>query len=167
MYDSGLGVPQLDVVNWTRGHARETNSRQSRLMIATMALLAGATGCDLLPGTDPVFCPAVITRAVEVEVRDAATGAPAAAGAVGTARDGSFVEVLQVVGWTAVPSDETALVIGGVHERPGIYTVTVEKAGYERWERTNISVRRGVCGVETARLEARLTRSASSTSSPD
>ena len=141
--------------------------RRHRMRFATSVLLGGIAACDLLPGTDPVVCPAAISRAIEVEVRDAVSGAPAAADAVGTARDGSFVEVLQVVGWTGAPADETALLLGGVNERAGTYTVTVDKAGYERWERASINVRRSICGVETARLEARLTRSAGATGSSD
>ncbi|MBA2669515.1 MAG: carboxypeptidase regulatory-like domain-containing protein [Gemmatimonadetes bacterium] len=113
-------------------------------------------GCGVLDLIDPVLCPGVISRAVEVEVRDARTGDPAADGATGTARSGNFVETLQVVGWISHPGPRTAVVLGGVDERPGVYTVTVEKPGYKPWERTGVVAERGQCGVRTASLTANL-----------
>lgn len=121
-----------------------------------MLLLLG--GCNYLGLTDPIVCPGVISRAIEVEVRDAESGQPAAHGAVGIAREGSFADTLQVVGWTSHPSAETALVLGGVEERPGLYSVRVEKVGYQPWERSGVRAEKGVCGVVTARLQAQLER---------
>jgi hypothetical protein len=122
-----------------------------------LLLLLG--GCGFLGLTDPVMCPDVISRAIEVEVRDAVSGLPAAYDAVGIARDGDFSERLEIVGWTAhPPSGETALVLGGVDERPGLYSVRIETAGYEPWERTGVRAEEGVCGVRTVRLRADLER---------
>jgi hypothetical protein len=112
-----------------------------------------AGGCGLL---DPVVCPGVVSRAIEVEVRDARTGAPAAAGALGIAREGSFADTLRVVGWMTHPDPETAHLLGGAEERPGLYAVRVEKPGYLPWERSGVRAQRGPCGVVTARLQANL-----------
>jgi hypothetical protein len=127
-------------------------------LTATAALGAALIlpGCGVLDLIDPVVCFAVISRAVEVEVRDARTGDPAADGATGTARSGNFVETLQVVGWISHPGSRTAVVLGGVEERPGVYTVRVEKPGYRSWERAGVVAERGKCGVTTAHLVAHL-----------
>lgn len=119
-------------------------------------LLVG--GCEYLGLTDPTACPDVISRAIEVEVRDSDSGEPAADGAVGIAREGNYVDTLEVVGWTSVPSAETALVLGGVEERPGLYRVRVEKEGYHPWERSSVRAEKGTCGVITVRLQAQLER---------
>lgn len=124
--------------------------------LSGVLLLLG--GCEFLGLTDPVVCPAVISRGIEVEVRDAKSGQPAAQGALGIAREGSYVDTLQIVGWTSHPSAETALVLGGVEERPGLYSVRVEKVGYQPWERSGVRAEKGVCGVVTARLQAQLER---------
>jgi hypothetical protein len=129
---------------------------RSRFKAAALGVTLILPGCGVVDLLDPVVCPAVVTRAVEVEVRDARTGDPAADGATGTARSGNFMETLQVVGWIAHPSPSSALVLGGVEERPGVYTVRVEKAGYQPWERTGVEAERGRCGVITARLIADL-----------
>jgi hypothetical protein len=129
---------------------------RSRLKAAALGAVLILPGCGVVDVVDPVFCAAVITRAVEVEVRDARTGDPAADGATATARSGDFVETLQVVGWISHPSPRSALVLGGVEERPGVYTVRVEKAGYRSWERTGVVAESGRCGVLTAKLLANL-----------
>jgi hypothetical protein len=102
------------------------------------------------------MCRGVISRAIEVEVRDARTGEPAAHGAVGIAQSGSYVDTLKVVGWMSTPSPESAVLLGGVEERPGVYSVQVEKAGYLPWQRSGIRAEQGVCGVITVQLQANL-----------
>lgn len=42
----------------------------------------------------------------------------------------------------------------GAWERPGTYTVTVDKPGYERWVREQVEVEAGECHVVPVRLEA-------------
>jgi hypothetical protein len=127
-----------------------------RLTTAALGAALLLPGCGVLDLLDPVICAAVISRAVEVEVRDARTGEPAADGALGIARSGNFAETLQVIGWIAHPSPRAAVVLGGVEERPGVYSVSVEKPGYQRWERTGVVAERGRCGVITANLIANL-----------
>jgi len=111
-------------------------------------------GCEFLGIAEPVACRGVISRAIEVEVRDARSGEPAAHGAIGIAREGGYVDSLRVVGWMSAPSPETAVLLGGVDERPGVYSVRVEKAGYLPWQRSGVHAEQGVCGVITAQLQA-------------
>jgi hypothetical protein len=116
-------------------------------------LLLGA--CAFILPTDATICHTGIFPAINVEVRDALTGEPAASGAVGTLRDGTFSETLREMGWTA---EGQVLSLGGAEERPGRYTVRIEKEGYEAWERTNVHARGNTCGVVTVRLQAELVR---------
>lgn len=44
------------------------------------------------------------------------------------------------------------------YERPGIYEVTVELSGYQRWTQSGVTVRSGRCHVVTVDLVARLVR---------
>ena len=124
-----------------------------RFQLTSVAVLLAA-GCDSPSG---VACPGVVNRAVDVDVVDARTGAWAAAGATGEVQDGAFVEALQPVGWRGTPPDDTTTTLGAALGRAGTYTVRVTKPGYAPFERAGVRARAGRCGVETARLTARLT----------
>lgn len=122
------------------------------LFLLPLALLGS---CGMI--TDPVACPADVTPAVEVQVVDARTGAPAAHRTVATAQDGAFTDTLEIGGWSGPsPDSTTAIVVQGAYERPGTYTVRISKPGYQLWERTQVRAREGVCGVERVRLVAEL-----------
>jgi hypothetical protein len=87
------------------------------------------------------MCPQWILSPIVVEVRDAATGEPAAAGATGTIRGGG-TETPPVL-----PSSNERLRLystGG----PGTYDVVVQKPGYLDWRRGGVHVEGGNCGVE-------------------
>lgn len=112
--------------------------------IFATATLTGA--CNPFIGA----CTQELRPGLVVEVRDAGTGAPAADGARLIARDGDYVETVE---GPPVPG-MTFLQAAG--ERAGKYTVTIQKAGYQDWTRSNIWVRDDGCHVSTARLEARL-----------
>lgn len=120
------------------------------LLACRVLLPATLSGCDIL---DPGVCTTDVQPAIIVEVRDAATQAPAAAGATGTVRDGSFNDELR-------PFDvgEGALRLHGAYERPGRYTVTIDKAGYQQWQQEHVRVRDARCHVQTATLQAHLVR---------
>jgi hypothetical protein len=106
------------------------------------------SGCDI---TDPGVCTTDVQPAIIVQVRDAATQAPIASGATGAVRDGSFTASLR-------PLDvgENALELAGAEERPGTYTVTVDKPGYQQWEQERVRVRDARCHVRTVTLQANL-----------
>jgi hypothetical protein len=124
-----------------------------RFQLISAALMLSA-GCQ---SPSEVMCPGVVSRAVEVDVVDARTGAWAAAGASGEVQDGAFVEALQPVGWRGTPPNDTATTLGAALGRAGTYTVRLTKPGYAPYERADVRARAGRCGVETARLTARLT----------
>ena len=81
-------------------------------------LLLGACG-SLLP-IESQSCTTSIEPGIEIQVRDARTGAPAASGVVAIARDGAYTDTLRVTGWAGHPSDSTnANTLSGAYERPG------------------------------------------------
>ena len=123
--------------------------------IAPLALGVAVLG-SCAGSTDPRLCPASIDRGVEVRVTDAETGLPAASGVRGVVSDGPYVDSLRVVGWTGTPASGTATTVGAAEERPGTYTVRIERPGYAVWERANIVVESNACGVITRRLDAAL-----------
>ena len=123
--------------------------------LALLTLAAALAACDT---GGAGICPAVIAPAVVVNVLDATTGGPVAEGAIAVARDGAFADTLQV---SAYGSDGQDVVVSlaGAWGRAGEYRVTVERAGYARWERSGVVVRSsgGECPQPvTAVLEARL-----------
>jgi hypothetical protein len=106
-----------------------------KLLYGPLALVISACGGG------STMCPQWILSPIVVEVRDAATGEPAATGATGTIRSGDH---------------ETALVLPSSTERlrlystggPGTYDVFVQKPGYLDWRRDGVYVEGGNCGVE-------------------
>jgi hypothetical protein len=46
--------------------------------------------------------------------------------------------------------------VQSAYERPGLYDVTVRRAGYIDWVRENVQVNEAVCGLHTVDLTARL-----------
>ena len=123
----------------------------NRIALLACGVLLPATfsGCDIV---DPGACTTDVRPAIVVQVRDAATQAPAAAGATGILRDGSFTDLMQA------DFGEAALELRGGLERPGRYTVTVDKPGYQQWKEEDVRVRDGSCHVQTVTLQASLVR---------
>jgi hypothetical protein len=129
-------------------HDRGERAAVRNSILASIVILAGVTGCGLLVDCDTGIAPAVV-----VEVRDAVTGAPAAADARGIVRDGTYSDSLYLYEFR----DDVPLSLAGADERPGTYTVTLEKPGYETWTVSAIRVNDSNCHVQTVFLTAELT----------
>ncbi|HTJ22121.1 MAG TPA: hypothetical protein VL383_06985 [Gemmatimonadaceae bacterium] len=120
----------------------------------TVAFAIVATGCGSPTDSGDVTCSRELRPAIEVDVFDARTGTPAAAGATvllsGSAQDS-----------VTAPSTAGALVVAKVwyedRVKAGSYSVTVRKLGYSDWTQSNIHVQADQCHVRTfERLAARL-----------
>ena len=121
--------------------------KNSFVRLALVAFAPLLAACPQNPLEDTV-CTLEARSAVTVEMRDARTGAALSGPATLTVRDGAFTETVQI------PAEFTSM--GVAHERAGVYVVTVSKPGYRDWTRTDVSVKRGECHVETAVLRADL-----------
>ncbi len=92
-----------------------------------------------------------------VRVLDAETGIAAACGAIAWASEGAYTDTLRTSGCDLPDSIQTGIMTG-LYERPGIYDVHVEKAGYHSWHRADVKVikKKCDCHVRRTTLEARL-----------
>ena len=109
-----------------------------------LVLLLALLGC-----TNPfVVCTTDVHPAVAVDVRAAATGAPLAESAAGVLRDGAYVDSMRP--WKLDNQ------LGGAFERPGVYSVEIQRPGYALWQRTGVRVRSGSCHVQTVTIRADL-----------
>lgn len=94
------------------------STRLSR--VAVFIALAGAPAACR---SDPILCPQELLSSIIVEVRDSATGAPAARGATGTARVGDLALRMDL------PEPREELLLYSESGPPGIYAVLVQKPG--------------------------------------
>lgn len=135
--------------------------------MTTRLLLVGALALSSCDAVFPRNCTAEAIPAVEVIILDAATGAPAACDALLVARDGAYVDSVSVRRWFGLAPGDTTNVcrvyqtlnqLEAAYERPGTYSLRVEKPGFAPWERSGVRVRSTFCHVQTARFEVRLAR---------
>ena len=109
--------------------------------LAAAALLAGCQD-------GPTACDSAGRAGIVLRVTDAASGAPLADRLHGVARSDEYSETLIASGVGLV----------GLHERPGVYDLRVERDGYVTWDSTGVRIRQaGACHVATTTLEVPLT----------
>lgn len=107
-----------------------------------------STKCDEPSAMTP--CTPSIEPAVTVIVSDAQTKAPLEAKVV--VKDNNFQEELKIKGVTATGQ----IIYGGVFERPGTYTVSTSKDGYETSILEKIEVAKDECHVTTRNVHVKL-----------
>lgn len=119
-----------------------------------MGLIAIA-GAGCRSSTAASLCPAIISPAVVVEIRDAGSGLPIAQATHGVVRDQAYVDSLMPYGRIST-DPSTLLSLQGALGRPGEYTVEVERTGYISWTVSGVRVTNGECGPITVVLHANL-----------
>jgi hypothetical protein len=121
-----------------------------------MVRMAGCTllvtGCQIL---DPKVCTSDFRFGLIVHVRDSISGAPAASGASLEARS---ILGVDTASFPAGRPEFDASPLQAAGERPGIYDVTVRKAGYRDWTQTGVRVTADECHVRPTRLTAQMQR---------
>lgn len=117
-----------------------------RRLAGMMALVAAALLGACKDGGTNVDCPDLPRPVVIVRVLDASSGNPSAEDASGSIAEGTFTAELVPYG-----ADRLA---PRVFDRPGTYTVRVQKSGFQEWVRTGVQVAADECGAETVQLEA-------------
>lgn len=98
-------------------------------------------------------CTAEYRYGLGIQVQDSVTGQFIASGARLIVRDGAFVETMQA---PANRPDVDSLPIPAAGERPGVYTLTVQKPGYREWRTSGVKVTADRCHVQPVRVLARL-----------
>ena len=126
--------------------------RSTRLVLIASAASTVLTACSSAPLL--TGCAGVGAWGLVVSVQDSVSAAPAAAGATlftyDLAAGGARVDS------TTGTSDTD--ILRGADDRPGSYSVTVRKAGYRDWVRSDVVVHNGCPAIETVALTARLAR---------
>ena len=118
-----------------------TMVRSSHFLLLGLALLTNACRSPL------VACNLNLVYGLIIVVTDSSSGAPL--GGVETiveVRDGAYVDTLPPFG------NEYS----GAGERPGTYSVKVQRSGYRVWQSSGIRVREDDCHVIPVRVSARL-----------
>lgn len=119
-------------------------ARRILLLTAVCSLIA----CDSPDSTHP--CTLVLEPAIVVRIRDSVSKLPAAEGATGYVREGSYLDSLR--------THNVELSKQAAFERPGTYTVVVIKTGYQTWKKDGVRVGSNECHVETVSLDAYLVK---------
>ncbi len=123
--------------------------------IAFLAALFMVGACDTQE--ESVFCTLEARPGLEIQIRDATTGAPAVDGALVLLVDGDYSETLE--GPPAGEMSEPPSLFGA-YERAGTYDITIGKTGFKPWLARGIEVEADECHVITVEVDARLEREA-------
>ena len=116
--------------------------------VSVLIIASAGAACSLV--TDSTVCDARADPALTVDVRDSLDNGFVGQGARVIARDGEFADTAE----SAYGERPAELAL----ERPGTYLVTVDRAGYRLWSRSDVRVSSNECGVRTVGLRARLQR---------
>ena len=119
-----------------------------RCLPAIVLAVTLVTGCK----DHEVVCPLVLSPGVAVEVRDAFSGATIASGSKLVAQAGAYADSMSFP--VGQPDLNSAHLTGAY--RPGVYTLTVTKTGYQPWVQTNVVVTAAGCGTNLTTLTATL-----------
>ena len=127
---------------------------RTRALLGVLGLLSSAIGgC-----TEPSDCTLIALPSIVVTIVDSVSGSPAAIGARGAAQAGSFIDSLVEYGRRGTVPNDTLISLQASQSGPGVYLVTIEKAGYRSWQQANVQVARNSCYLNTANLTAKLRR---------
>lgn len=122
----------------------------------SLAALLLTSACGIL---EPHDCTTEFRFGLAVAVRDSVTGVPIASGARLETRKNGVVIDSGTAYPNAFPPNQPvfdAQELLGAGERAGRYLVTVRKAGYRDWVRSDVVVGEDECHVRPVRLTARL-----------
>lgn len=115
------------------------------VLLASSSLLL--TCCTFADGCDTYGA-----HALAVAIVDSLTQAPTASSAVVRVQDGEFVEMVTIPAQADRDTVRALLAL----ERPGRYSIEVEKNGYKPWSRLGVVALEGRCHVKTVELQVRL-----------
>jgi len=101
---------------------------------------------------DDVACSAVLENALLLSVTDQETQMPIACGVTATATEDTFSET--VVNDAAACDDSSNIEM--LEERPGFYTLTVQKQGYQDFQMENVGIGRDLCHVLSREISVEL-----------
>ncbi len=98
-------------------------------------------------------CDLIVDPAIRVWISHATSGVPLADSAWGMVIDGSYSDSLR---GSVYDGQGTMVARRAADEREGVYTVLVQRAGFQNWSTSGVRAESGDCGVRTARVDAHL-----------
>ena len=120
----------------------------------SIVLTLAVSGCLV---DESIVCPTVINPAIRIVIHVPDTSGDLEWDGKVVIREGDYIEVLAVyppVGDGS--SGEAVFTALGGYARPGVYSVSVRKTGYQNWAVPVVVAHRGDCGVVTQHLKATL-----------
>lgn len=117
------------------------------------AFLVTLSSCDF---NSEINCTDEAVAGIQLNVFEKQSKQPVYCGLSVTFQDSSYEEIINT------PSDENCYSSNsllGAFERPGLYNITVNKAGYESWYAYNVEViKANECHVETISVDVNLVK---------
>lgn len=116
----------------------------------TLLIIAlGIVGC----GQNKFLCLDVPSVGIVVEARDAITGLNVTDSVRGVVEEGEYVDSLRPYS----TSEGMVVKVGAAANRPGVYSIRIERPGYQLWIRSSVRVSAtATCGVVAAEVVAML-----------
>lgn len=137
--------------------AVRTEFRVRGSMVLALATFLSTSACTELTGSKHQLCPAIEGQfAVEMTPFDVETGDHLYGPLRGAVVDGDYVDSLQASAWQVT---DTGLVPGSFSaawNRPGTYTLTIERDGYRPFSGSGLRAIRDVCGVAPVSIKVEL-----------
>lgn len=121
------------------------------LPLLAVSAVPALTGCELVRG-----CTAEFVFGITVEVRPGFIELPARGAVLGFVRDGAYVDSLRVLYTVPTEDSLTTVVLGAAGERPGVYDVSVRRAGFLPWDTVGVRVRDDGCHPVGVQLQVTL-----------
>lgn len=131
---------------------------RSRIFVLLFISTTVAIGFSSCTSDDSILCTCEYVPGISVKVLDASTGLPATCNAIGWVVQGSYMVEMNNYDDCTLPDSLKYPWMNGAWERPGVYTVIIQKEGYRLWARSNIVVTENDCHVNTIELKALLKR---------
>lgn len=116
--------------------------RSSVVGILGVAALVAVSACSSDSATSGDCSPEALRPAIIVQVLAASGPAPNDS-TKGAVHDGAYIDSLRPLQLGV----GTIQALGAAQNRPGTYTVTIEHAGFEPWERDSVVVQGTPCGI--------------------
>jgi inosine/xanthosine triphosphate pyrophosphatase family protein len=99
-----------------------------------------------------VACTATVEDGLLLSVTDQTTQMPIACGVTATAMEEAYSETVMVDDTDCVDDDLIAM----LEERPGFYSLTVQKQGYQDYQVDNVGIGKDLCHVLTREFNVEL-----------
>ena len=107
-----------------------------------------SVGCSIGSSTEPAACTKEYVYGLHAQIKNARSDSAIAQGTILTLQEGTYQEV--------VTESWDGLMMFGAGERPGEYTVTAERLGYDEWTMSGVEILSDGCHVIPVSLRVQM-----------